>query len=113
MFYENNGHVTTETEGFYGLDTKALNEYIAAIKAAVISKDGDSAVARLELNKEKLFEGLREGWTGSAEAMFEKRINTAIKNTVEVLDDLESRLEGYLKAIANAWIDQDKNMIGE
>lgn len=101
------GKVDVNGEGFYGVDAKGLADYIKDIKTNVIKV----AKNHLEENEKTLFASLRTGWKGLSEARFEEIFKKLITETQNQLTAAENALEGELYAIANAWVEQDQNMI--
>ena len=101
------GSVNVGEDGFYGVSAQGLDEYIKAIKANVI----DVAKNHLKENEQIMFDALRKGWKGLSEARFEELFKKLRDETQKQLDAAEKALEGELYAIANAWVEQDQNMI--
>lgn len=107
MALEHEGTVTVNESGFYGMSAEGVANYVSDIKSFVIT----DACGHLEENKEALHGALRTGWTGQAEINFEKNFDKSIADTIESLKATEAALEAELYAVANAWIEQDKNMV--
>lgn len=108
----NLGNVTVNSDGFFGVSVAGLEEYLSNLNSAIISSD-DGVIKSLENGKKDLYNALRTGWVGYAEANFEKIFDKRIDDTIEILKQSELQIEGYMRKIADAWLDQDKNMIGE
>lgn len=107
MALEHEGTVTVGDSGFYGMSVEGIQNYIGEIKTIVIS----NACENLESGKEALHTALRTGWTGQAEVNFEKNFDKQIETTITALKGTEAKLEAELYAIANSWIEQDKQMV--
>ncbi|HAB66481.1 MAG TPA: hypothetical protein DCE23_03840 [Firmicutes bacterium] len=107
MALEHEGTVTVNTSEFYGMSAEGIQNYISEIQTIVIQE----ACENLESGKDALHTALRTGWTGQAEVNFEKNFDNQITATVNALKSAEAALEAELYAIANSWIEQDKQMV--
>lgn len=107
MALEWEGNVNVGETGFYGMSAEGVDAYVVDIKTVVI----DKACADLKNNLETLRTAVRSGWTGQAEVNFEKNLEKQINATVEALEAAQAKLVSELYAVANSWIDQDKNMV--
>lgn len=101
------GNVTVGESGFYGVNAQGLEEYIEDINSNVI----EVAKNHLKDNEQMMFDALRKGWKGLSEARFEELFSKLRDKTQKQLEAAEAALKGELYSIANAWVEQDQNMI--